>query len=93
MADPGQQPECDADECGVHTALVDQTPGRQTERYVRPPGAYAQPLQQGVQRKERERAEQRQEGQLGCEEDRDDRDGQQVVDHCERQQERAKRRG
>ena len=78
---------------GVHPGRVHQRPGRRGQGEQQPPRPHPT-LHQQREHTEREQSEQqRHHRQLGGVEDRDDGDGQQVVDHGQGQQEDPQGRG
>lgn len=86
---PQDEPHGDARDGGVDAAVVHQGPNRDTERYVKPPAADPEPLEQVEDSQACEGSAQRPEVQVAGEEDRDDEDGAEVVDDGQGEQEGA----
>jgi hypothetical protein len=89
---PGQQPQGDAGDGGVHAALVHAPPGRGRERQVHQGRRDPTLLEQGVDREQHHRQQERHEVQGRGVEHRDHHDHDQVVDDGQREQEGPKRR-
>lgn len=77
----------------VDPAVVHEGPDDQGERYVDVPATHPRAQQYVEHGEAEERAAERQEVDVLGEEDRDDEDGEQVVDDCEGQQEGTQRCG